>query len=80
MPLKGARYRYKKGSNVRLGFRGHTVVEAKNTDTGATHTPGEFAADRKHQAMAKARAGKKDAAERRTVKGGPPAGGYTSLG
>jgi hypothetical protein len=47
MPLgKGVRYRYKKGSDVRLAFKGNTVVEAKNTTTGATHTPAEFAKDR----------------------------------
>lgn len=50
MPLKGnVRYRMKdtpKGP-VRLAFRGKTVVEAKNMKTGATHTPEEFAADRK---------------------------------
>ena len=79
MPLKGVRYRHKKGSSVRLAFRGNTVVEAKNTETGATHTPGEFAVDRQHQAMAKARAGKKDAAERRTMKGGPPMEGYSKV-
>lgn len=47
MPLKGARYRYKKGTKVRLAFKGGKVVEAKNMETGATHTPAEFAADRK---------------------------------
>lgn len=48
MPLGGnVRYRYKKGTNVRLAFRGNEVVEAKNTETGETHTPHEFAADKK---------------------------------
>lgn len=49
MPLKGVRYRTKETSKgpVRLAFRGNKVVEAKNTKTGATHTPEEFAADRK---------------------------------
>lgn len=55
MPLgENVRYRFKKGSNVRLAYRGGsaknrtgTVVEAKNVKTGATHTPAEFAADRK---------------------------------
>lgn len=47
MPLgKGVRYRYKKGSNVRLAFKGNRVVEAKNMASGATHTPKEFARDR----------------------------------
>lgn len=46
MPLKGARYRYKKGTKMRLAFKDGEVVEAKNMRTGATHTPAEFAADR----------------------------------
>lgn len=49
MPLKGARYRVKQTPKgpVRLAFKGGKVVEAKNLKTGATHTPAEFAADRK---------------------------------
>lgn len=48
MPLgPGVRYRYKPGTKVRLAFKGNQVVEAKNMKTGATHTPSEFAADRK---------------------------------
>jgi len=47
MPLEGARYRYKKGTHTRLAFKGGHVVEAKNMKTGATHTPQEFARDRK---------------------------------
>jgi hypothetical protein len=47
MPIPGAKYRHKKGTDVRLAFKGGEVVEAKNTKTGATHTPSEFAADRK---------------------------------
>ncbi len=48
MPLgPGVRYRYRKGTKVRLAFRGNQVVEAKNMKTGATHTPAEFAADRR---------------------------------
>lgn len=48
MPLgPGVRYRYKRGTKIRLAFRGGKVIEAKNMDTGATHTPSEFAADRK---------------------------------
>lgn len=47
MPIEGAKYRYKKGTDVRLAFKGGRVVEAKNTKTGAVHTPSEFAADRK---------------------------------
>ena len=47
MPIPGgARYRYKKGTKMRLAFQGDRVVEAKNKKTGATHTPEEFAADR----------------------------------
>lgn len=47
MPLgPGVRYRYNK-HGVRLAFRGNEVIEAKNPKTGATHTPAEFAADKK---------------------------------
>lgn len=46
MPLgPGVRYRYKKGTHIRLAFKGGQVVEAKNMKTGATHTPQEFADD-----------------------------------
>lgn len=49
MPLgKGVRYRVT-DSGVRLAFKGGKVIEAKNTKTGATHTPKEFAQDRKHK-------------------------------
>lgn len=51
MPLgRGVRYRTKKTSkgSVRLAFKGKgRVVEAKNLSTGATHTPEEFADDRR---------------------------------
>jgi hypothetical protein len=47
MPIEDAKYRYKKGTDVRLAFKDDKVVEAKNTKTGAIHTPAEFAADRK---------------------------------
>ncbi len=50
MPLgKGVRYRVvtKGGKKIRLAFRGKTVIEAKNLKTGATHSPSEFAMDRK---------------------------------
>lgn len=41
------RYRFKKGSKIRLAFCGaKTVIESKNVKTGATHTPSEFASDR----------------------------------
>lgn len=51
MPLKGIRYRVTRtetGKKVRLAFKGKDkVAEAKNLETGATHTPAEFAKDRK---------------------------------
>ena len=51
MPLKSVRYRVKttkSGKKVRLAFKGKgKVVEAKNLKTGATHTPAEFAEDRR---------------------------------
>lgn len=52
MPLpKGTRFRVttRGGKKVRLAFRKgtNTVIEAKNLKTGATHTPKEFAADRR---------------------------------
>lgn len=48
MPLgPGVRYRYAPGGHVRLAFKGHRVIEAKNMKTGATHTPSEFAAEAK---------------------------------
>lgn len=54
MPLgKGVRYRFVKGTHERLAFRGDKVIEAKNTDTGATHTEAEFAADREKKEKAK---------------------------
>lgn len=50
MPLgPGIRYRYKPGTKMRLAFKGNQVVEAKNMKTGATHTPAEFAADKKRR-------------------------------
>ncbi len=50
MPIKGVKYRFKKGTNVRLAFdKNDEVVEAKNVKTGAVHTPSEFAADKKRK-------------------------------
>ena len=52
MPIPGgARYRVRQTPSgpVRLAFQGRTVVEAKNLRTGSTHTPAEFARDRKRQ-------------------------------
>lgn len=53
MPLpQGTRYRYKKGTKLRLAFNPKgQAVEAKNMKTGATHTPSEFAADRKKRGL-----------------------------
>ncbi len=54
MPIKGARYAVKTtkaGKKVRLAFdKAGEVVEAKNLDTGAMHTPAEFKADIKKRA------------------------------
>lgn len=50
MPISGARYRYtttKTGKKIRLAFKDNVVVEAKNPESGITHTSSEFAADRK---------------------------------
>lgn len=50
MPLgPGVRYRYRKGTHTRLAFKGNTVIEAKNMQTGKTHTPQEFATDRRRR-------------------------------
>lgn len=47
MPL-GKDVKYRMGPhNVRLAIREGDVIEAKNMKTGATHTPAEFAKDRK---------------------------------
>ena len=48
MPLgPGVRYRFKKGTKIRLAMRGKgTVVEVKNMSSGKTHTEGEFTTDR----------------------------------
>jgi len=48
MPLgKNVTYRYKKNSHIRLAFKNGNVIEAKNMKTGNTHTPKEFADDKK---------------------------------
>ena len=51
MPLRGGKYRVTTtsgGKRVRLHFTNSgTVNEAKNLDSGKTHTPAEFAADRR---------------------------------
>jgi len=49
---KGTRFRVKttkSGGKIRLAFKkgSNQVIEAKNLKTGATHTPKEFASDRK---------------------------------
>ena len=58
MPLdEPVRYRYKKGTKIRLAFVKGTnrVLEAKNMRTGATHTPKEFAQDRRARLKAQMR-------------------------
>ena len=50
MPLPGAKYRVKttkSGKKIRLAFVDGKVVEAKNLESGKTHTPAEFKADAK---------------------------------
>lgn len=42
---KGTKYRYKKGTKIRLALLNGEVIEAKNTKTGATHTKEEFEKD-----------------------------------
>lgn len=59
MPLgPGVRYRVvtRGGKKIRLAFRGNTVVEAKNLETGETHTEAEFKADRRQKTKARVRA------------------------
>ena len=72
MPIKGARYRVKTtkgGKKVRLAFKGDgEVVEAQNMETGATHTPEEFAEDKKKSKKKSKKKGKK------FKKGAPPVG------
>lgn len=56
MPLgPDVHYRYKKGTDTRLAFKGNQVVEAKNMKSGATHTPQEFARDRAAKTPASSR-------------------------
>lgn len=51
MPIPGAKYRYKKGTKLRLAYdRQGNVVEVKNMATGDTHTPTMFKADKKRAA------------------------------
>lgn len=55
MPLgPGVRYRVadRGGKKIRLAFRDNQVIEAKNLRSGATHTPTEFAKDRKVKEVA----------------------------
>ena len=49
MPIANARYRVvtRGGKKIRLAFVGNKVVEAKNLDTGAIHSPEEFKRERK---------------------------------
>jgi hypothetical protein len=63
MPLRApgegkVRYRYKKGTNVRLAMTGKgRVLEAKNMKTGATHSQGEFEANRRASRRSQGRGG-----------------------
>lgn len=42
MPLgPGVKYRYKKGTKIRLAFKRGKVVEAKNMQTGDVSTPAD---------------------------------------
>lgn len=60
MPLgAGVRYRYKKGTDTRLAFKGNQVVEAKNMKSGATHTPKDFARDRQKSAVSRSMRGRR---------------------
>lgn len=58
MPLpEGTRFRVKTtktGKKIRLAFN-NGVIEAKNLETGATHTPAEFAAERRRRAKKRVR-------------------------
>ena len=53
MPLgKGVRFRVKttkSGKKIRLAFKNNRVIEAKNLESGAVHTPREFATDRRRR-------------------------------
>ncbi len=52
MPIScpgGEKPRYRHKGKTRLAFCGNTVAEAKNVDTGATHTQAEFSADRRRK-------------------------------
>lgn len=56
MPLgPGVRYRVtrRNGKKIRLAFRGNKVVEAKNLETGATHTEGDFEREGQKRALKK---------------------------
>ena len=48
MPVPpGSKFRYKKGTHIRLTILNGKVIETKNMKTGKTHTQAEFKADRK---------------------------------
>lgn len=52
MPLPaGTKYRYKPGTKMRLAFNHGKVIEAKNMETGATHTMAEFKKDKLKKRM-----------------------------
>lgn len=61
MPLgPGVKYRYAPGGKVRLAFSPNgKVIEAKNMQTGDTHTPSEFEADAQRRVKARRAVGGK---------------------
>jgi len=79
MPIKNARYRYKKGTKQRLAFVKGKVVEVKNMQTGAMHTPAEFAEDRKQQMKHMAKKGRKSTKGSPSFHGEELACGYRKL-
>ena len=59
MPISGAKYRFKKGSDTRLAFKDNEVVEAKNMKSGKVHSQKEFAEDRKEKRMQRSATGRR---------------------
>ena len=58
MPL-GPGVRYRRKGKMRLAFKGNKVVEAKNMESGETHTPEEFEKDEGKKRKGKMRAARK---------------------
>jgi hypothetical protein len=71
MPLgPDVKYRFKKGTHTRLAFApGGKVIEAKNMQSGKTHTPAEFEEDREGKANDNAKEEKAEAQKRFFRKG-----------